>query len=72
MKEMGINWFSNRVVVDEWNLLSNHIVNVESMRKFVDEDERWNKVALLIQGHHVLAWQPLAASLILFFYVLVF
>ena len=47
-REIGCNWFSNRVV-DEWNGLSNHIVSVETMGrferrldKFMDEDDRWN------------------------------
>ena len=41
---MGSNWFSSRVV-DEWNELSNHKVNPESIGsfkrfgKFIDEND---------------------------------
>ena len=44
-KEIGRNWFLNRVV-DEWNGFSNHIVSAETMKsfkkRFMDEDDRWN------------------------------
>ena len=45
-REMGRNWFSNRVV-DEWNRLNNHIVDAQTLGsfkrrldKFMDEDDR--------------------------------
>ena len=48
-REIGWNWFSNRVV-DEWNGRSNYIVSAETMGsfkrrldKFMDEDDDgWN------------------------------
>ena len=55
-KEIGRIWFSDRVV-DEWNRLSNHIVGADTMESFkrrldkcLDEDNRWNWAAMLIQG----------------------
>ena len=46
-KEIGKNWFTNRVV-DEWNRLSSHVVNAKSigcfknrLDKFMDSDDRW-------------------------------
>ena len=46
-REIGRNWFTNRVV-DEWNGLSGHVVGAESISsfkrrldKFMDEDGRW-------------------------------
>ena len=46
-KEIGKNWFTNRVV-NEWNRLSEHVVGAESINcfksrldKFMDEDGRW-------------------------------
>ena len=46
-KEIGRNWFTNRVV-DEWNGLSEHVVGADSIScfkrrldKFMDEDDRW-------------------------------
>ena len=46
-KEIGRNWFSNRVV-DEWNGLSKQVVSAKSLGsfksrldKFMDGDDRW-------------------------------
>ena len=46
-KEIGRNWFTNRVV-DEWNRLSEHVVGAESIScfkkrldKFMDASDRW-------------------------------
>ena len=46
-KEIGKNWFTNRVV-DEWNRLSSHVVSAKSidcyknrLDKFMDSDDRW-------------------------------
>ena len=46
-KEIGKNWFTNRVV-DEWNRLNEHVVGAESIScfksrldKFMDNSERW-------------------------------
>ena len=46
-KEIGKNWFTNRVV-DEWNKLSNHVVSAETIScfkkrldNFMDGDDRW-------------------------------
>ena len=47
-KEIGRNWFTNRVL-GEWNGLSSHIINANSLGsfknrldRFMDEDVRWN------------------------------
>ena len=47
-REIGKNWFSNRVV-DEWDRLGNHIVSAQTLGsfkrrldKFMDEEDRWN------------------------------
>ena len=47
-KEIGRNWFTNRVV-DEWNGLTAHVINantIESFKRrldaFMDRDSRWN------------------------------
>ena len=47
-REIGDNWFSNRVV-DDWNRLNNHIVSAQTLGsftkrldKFMDEDDKWN------------------------------
>ena len=46
-KEIGKNWFTNRVV-DEWNKLSVYVVNAETidsfktrLDKFMDSEGRW-------------------------------
>ena len=46
-KEIGRNWFSNRVV-DEWNGLSNQVVGANTIGSFknrldkhMDGDDRW-------------------------------
>ena len=46
-KEIGKNWFTNRVV-DEWNRLSGHVVSAKSidcfkkrLDEFMDRDDRW-------------------------------
>ncbi len=46
-KDIGKNWFTNRVV-DEWNRLSSHVVSgntIDSFRKrldkFMDGKDRW-------------------------------
>ena len=46
-KEIGKNWFTNRVL-DEWNRLSIHVVIAKSigcfknrLDKFMDSDDRW-------------------------------
>ena len=47
-KEIGRNWFTNRVV-EEWNRLDSHVVEAASLGsfkyrldKFMDDDDRWN------------------------------
>ena len=46
-REIGRNWFSNRVI-DGWSRLDNHFVSVQTLGsfkrldKFMDEDDRWN------------------------------
>ena len=46
-REIGGNWFSNRVI-NRFNRLSNHIASAQTMDsfkrldKFMDEDDRWN------------------------------
>ena len=46
-KEIGKNWFTNRVV-DEWNRLSRHVVSANTidcfknrLDRFMDNDDRW-------------------------------
>ncbi len=46
-KDIGKNWFRNRVV-DEWNRLSSHVVSANTidsfkkmLDKFMDGDDRW-------------------------------
>ena len=46
-KEIGKNWFTNRVV-DEWNKLSVNVVNAETidsfkkrLDEFMDDSDRW-------------------------------
>ena len=46
-KELGKNWFANRVV-DEWNRLSNQVVSAKTLESFkrrldkhMDGDDRW-------------------------------
>ncbi len=46
-KDIGKNWFTNRVV-DEWNILSSHVVSAntidtfkERLGKFMDGEGRW-------------------------------
>ena len=47
-KEMGKNWFTNRVVDDEWNRLSGHVVSAKPidcfkkrLDEFMDRYDRW-------------------------------
>ena len=47
MKDVGKNWFTNRVV-GEWNKLSEYVVGAETidsfkkrLDKFMDNDDRW-------------------------------
>ena len=47
-KEIGVNWFANRVV-DNWNKLSYKVVSAESIASFkkildkiMDGDARWS------------------------------
>ena len=46
-REIGKNWFTNRVV-DEWNRLSSHVVSANTidtfkkrLHKFMDGESRW-------------------------------
>ena len=46
-KEIGRNWFSNRVV-EEWNKFSEHVVRADLLKSFkgkldkiIDRDDRW-------------------------------
>ncbi len=43
-KDMGKNWFTNRVL-DEWNSLSSHVVSANTigrrLDKFMDGKDRW-------------------------------
>ncbi len=46
-RDIGKNWFTNRVV-DEWNRLSSHVVSGNTidtfkkrLDKFMDWDDRW-------------------------------
>ena len=46
-REIGRNWFSNRVV-NEWNRFNNHIVSAQTLGsfnrrldKFMDKDDKW-------------------------------
>ena len=47
-KEIGVNWFANRVV-DDWNKLSYEVVSAESIASFMrrldkvmDGDAKWS------------------------------
>ena len=47
LREIRRRWFSKRVVVDEWNGLSNHIVSAQTMGSF---KRRLNKLMRMIGG----------------------